>query len=322
MTPPPADHFNGKTDAASGAPVGGRFLDVLRWKFTSRPARWPAQVSLAPQPPPPAPRGSGLVATWIGHSTFLLQTAQGNFLTDPVFSERASPLQWLGPRRAHPPGLAFEALPRIDAVLLSHDHYDHCDEHTLRRLAERHDPLFLAPLRQADLLRECGARRIAELDLWETHALGPSSSVTLTPARHWSNRLGSPRNYRLWGGFALALGPAESARRVWFAGDTGYDAALFREIGRRTGAPDLALIPIGAYEPRWFMAPMHMNPADAVQAHRDVGARLSLGMHWGTFQLTDEAREAPLHALVAARTAAGLSESAFKVVAPGASVTV
>lgn len=323
MTPPSSDHFNGKTSPASPVPVGGRLLDVLRWKFTSRPARWPAHVPLAPQPPPPAPRGDEIVATWIGHSTFLLQTAQGNFLTDPVFSDRASPLQWIGPRRVHAPGLAFDALPRIDVVLLSHDHYDHCDEHTLRRLAATHDPLVIAPLRHAELLRTCGVRRPVELDWWQSHPVG-AATVTLTPARHWSNRLGSPRNYRLWGGFALLLPPVNSApaRRVWFAGDSGYDEALFRELGRRTGPPDLALLPIGAYEPRWFMAPMHMNPAEAVRAHRAVGARQSLGMHWGTFQLTDEAREEPRQALAAARLAAGLTEDAFKVVAPGASVTV
>jgi len=334
MTLPPSDHFNGKTFFYPGpGPRGaGRFRDFLRWRFSRRPAPWPRWVELAVQPPPPAPRGDEIVATWIGHATWLLQTTRGNFLTDPHFSRRAGPFGLIGPRRVHAPGLAFEALPRIDAVLLSHDHYDHCDEPTLRRLAATHDPLFVTPLRHGDLLRRCGARRLTELDWWETRPLGPfapglasasptaSATVTLTPARHWSNRLGSPRNHRLWGGFAVALG--SPVRRIWFAGDTGYDEALFREIGRRTGPPDLALIPIGAYEPRWFMAPMHMDPAEAVRTHRDTGARRSLGMHWGTFQLTDEGRDDPPQALAAARTAAGLTEDEFKVVAPGASVTV
>ena len=328
MTPPPSDHFNGKTVSPPDARRGGRRLDLLRWKLTSRPARWPAHVPLAPQPPPPAPRGPEIVATWIGHSTFLLQTAHGNFLTDPVFSDRASPFSWAGPRRVHAPGLAFEALPPIDAVLLSHDHYDHCDLPTLRRLAAAHDPLFLTPLRHADLLAQARARRVVELDWWQSHSLAParaaSATVMLTPARHWSNRLGTPRNHRLWGGFSLTLpaAPATAARRLWFAGDTGYDAELFREIGRRGGAPDLALLPIGAYEPRWFMAPMHLNPAEAVRAHRDTGTRRSLAMHWGTFQLTDEGRDDPVRALAAARAAAGLTDDEFKVLAPGASVTV
>lgn len=324
MTPPPAAQLNGKTEPPFDPLAGGRGLDLLRWKLTSRPARWPAHVPLAPQPPPPAPRADEIVATWIGHSTFLLQTAHGNFLTDPVFSDRASPVQWAGPRRVHPPGLAFDALPPIDVVLLSHDHYDHCDAPTLRRIAATHDPLFIAPLRHRDLLTAARARHIVELDHWQSHSLSFSATVTLTPARHWSNRFGTPRNHRLWGGFALSLPSVTSSapRRLWFAGDTGYDASLFHSIRERTGPPDLALIPIGAYEPRWFMAPMHMNPAEAVQTHRDTGARHSLAMHWGTFQLTDEAREDPPQALAAALAAAGLADEAFKVVAPGATITV
>lgn len=333
MTPPPSAQLNGKTDLSFDPLAGGRGLALLRWKLTSRAARWPARVPLAPQPPPPVPRAYEIVATWIGHSTYLLQTAHGNFLTDPFFSDRASPIAWAGPRRVQPPGLAFDALPPIHAVLLSHDHYDHFDSASLRRLARAHDPVFLAPLRHTDLLTRAGARRIVELDWWQTHPLSPAVSFTLTPARHWSNRLGTPRNHRLWGGFALNLGSApnpaapgassdSAPRRVWFAGDTGYDGDLFREIAHRCGSPDLALVPIGAYEPRWFMAPMHMNPAEAVQTHLDLGARLSLAMHWGTVQLTDEARDEPPAALAAARVAANLPAESFKVLAPGASLTV
>jgi L-ascorbate metabolism protein UlaG (beta-lactamase superfamily) len=174
-----------------------------------------------------------------------------------------------GPRRVHPPGLAFAALPPVHLVLLSHDHYDHGDESTLRRLAAQPAPLFVAPRRPRALLAGCGARRIVKLDWWQSHVIAPAFSVTLTPARHWSNRLGTPRNHRLWGGFSLSLGAP--AHRLWFAGDTGYDEELFRSIGHRAGAPDLPLVPIGAYEPRWFMAPMHLNPAEAVRCHQDTG---------------------------------------------------
>ena len=291
---------------------------MLRWWLTSRGTPWPKQVELAPQPPPPGPRGEEIVATWIGHATFLLQTTRGNFLTDPMFSPRASPVAWAGPQRVHPPGIAFEALPPIDAVLLSHDHYDHCDTDSLRRLARAHAPVFVAPLRHHDLLAAAGANRIVELDWWQSHALGGTASVTLTPTRHWGNRLGTPRDHRLWGGFFLTLG----TKRLWFAGDTGFDAELFREIGRRCGVPDLALVQIGEYEPRWFMAPMHLNPAEAVQLHGEVGARLSVAMHWGTFQLTDEGRDEPVRALVAARAAAGLQEDEFRVLAPGQSLVI
>ena len=325
MTLPRSDHFNGKTFFQAHHNDAVRRRDFWRWRLTAKPRPWPAEVALAPQSPPPVPRGPEVVATWIGHATFLLQTAHANFLTDPVFSDRVSPVSWAGPRRAHAPGIALAALPRIDAVLLSHDHYDHCDAASLHALARKHDPVFIAPLRHRDLLARAGARKIIELDWWETHPLNAATSVTLTPTKHWSNRFGTPRNHRLWGGFFVTLRTPEAApgsKRIWFVGDTGYDAEIGSAVRERCGAPDLALVPIGAYEPRWFMAPMHMNPAEAIQLHRDVEARLSVAMHWGTFQLTDEGREEPPEALADARTAANLGAEAFRIVAPGESVVV
>jgi L-ascorbate metabolism protein UlaG (beta-lactamase superfamily) len=322
MTPARTDHFNGKTFFHPRVAGAARFADLLKWKFFGHAAAWPRTVEFAPPPPPPLPQGDEIVTTWIGHATFLLQTTRCNLLIDPVFSERASPVQWAGPRRVHPPGVAFGALPRIDAVLLSHDHYDHCDASSLARLAATHDPVFVAPLRHRDLLSAASTKKIVELDWWDSHALAPDLTVVLTPSQHWSNRFGTPRNHRLWGGFFLTLGVGAAAKRVWFVGDTGYDAESFHAIALRCGRPDLALIPIGAYEPRWFMAPMHMNPAEAVATHRDVGARRSIAMHWGTFQLTDEPREAPLAALIAARQEAGMTEGEFCVLSPGASFVI
>jgi L-ascorbate metabolism protein UlaG (beta-lactamase superfamily) len=318
MTPPGSDHFNGKTFFNPGRRVERSLLEVLRWQLTSRPARWPDWVEIASRPPPPAPNDGRVTATWINQSTFLLQTASHTLLTDPVFSERASPVSWAGPRRVHAPGVPFAALPKIDHVLLSHDHYDHCDLPSLQRLARGHQPLFIAPLGHRSLLTQAGATRIVELDWWESHVLAPNLTVTLTPARHWTRRRPGGTNQRLWGGFYLRT----AERRVWFAGDSGYDETLFRDIGRRCGAPDLALIPIGSYEPRWFMSTAHMNPDEAVRVHRDTGARRSLAMHWGSFQLTDEGREAPVRALELARSAAGLDASEFHVPAPGESVIV
>jgi len=318
MTPPVSDHFNGKTFFYPGSRVVPGLLDLLRWQLTSRRASWPRWVETAPAPVPPAPAGAGVAATWINHSTFLLQTAQGNLLTDPVFSDRVSPVGWAGPRRAHAPGVALASLPRIDAVLLSHDHYDHCDLPSLRQLAHAHQPVFIAPLGHRALLAGVGATRVVELDWWQTHQPWPELTVTLTPSRHWSRRSPAGTNRRLWGGFSLQV----AARCVWFLGDSGYDRELFREIGRRCGPPDLAMIPIGAYEPRWLMQTAHMNPAEAVQAHLDAGARLSVAMHWGAFQLTDEGREAPVRALEQARLAAGVSVEKFRALAPGESITV
>jgi len=318
MTPPRSDHFNGKTFFQPRHPRPFRRRDFWRWQLTAQRRPWPKTVPFAAPPPPPVPRGDDVVVTWIGHASFLLQTAGGNFLIDPVFSRRTSPVTWAGPQRVHPPGVAFDALPRIDAVLISHDHYDHLDVATLRSLAAKHAPRFIAPLRHRELLAANGAREIVELDWWDSHALWSQASVTLTPTMHWSNRLGSPRNHRLWGGFFFQLGP----KRAWFVGDTAYDASIFREIRQRLGEPDLALVPIGGYEPRWFMAPMHVNPAEAVELHRESGARRSIAMHWGTFRLSDEGRDEPVEALAAARGAMGLSEEAFGILPPGGSIVV
>jgi L-ascorbate metabolism protein UlaG (beta-lactamase superfamily) len=318
MTPARSDHFNGKTFFQNHHDHAIRRRDFWRWRLTAKPKPWPRQIALPVRPTPPSPAGEEVVATWIGHASFLLQTKNICLLTDPVFSERASPVAWAGPRRAHAPGIALSALPHVDVVLLSHDHYDHCDVASLTALASNYDPVFIAPLRHHDVLSATGARRIVELDWWQSHSIGAGSAVILTPSKHWSNRLGRPRNYRLWGGFYLNLGP----KRVWFVGDSGYDAEIFRTVRTRCGAPDLALVPIGAYEPRWFMAPMHMNPMEAVQLHHDVESRLSIGMHWGTFQLTDEGREDPVEALASARNAAGLQADEFRILSPGESTVV
>lgn len=261
MTLPPSDHFNGKTFFNPGHASDRGMLDLLKWKLTSRAAPWPDRVEVAPQPLPPRPASDGIAATWVGQSTFVLQSSTTTILTDPVFSERAGPVSWLGPRRVDPPGVDFDAVPKVDLVLLSHDHYDHCDLPTLGRLARRDDPLVVAPLGHRSLLAGAGVRRIVELDWWISHACGPGAEVTLVPALHWSRRSPFETNLRLWGGFMLRAG----ARLVYFAGDSGYRDGLFADIGRRCGAPDLALIPIGAYAPRWFMRDAHMDPEEAVR---------------------------------------------------------
>ena len=213
MTPPLSDHFNGKTFFQPHHATAGGLRELWRWKLSAKPKPWPRQVALDPSPRRTTANTGEIVATWIGHSSFLLQTPSLNVIFDPVFSERVSPVEWAGPRRVHPPGIAFGDLPRIDAVLLSHDHYDHCDLPSLRALAARHDPVFVAPLRHRGLLTAVGARRIVELDWWQTHGLGEEASVALTPSKHWSNRIGTPRNHRLWGGFFLRLGPRRISMR-------------------------------------------------------------------------------------------------------------
>lgn len=310
--------------------------DFLRWQAE----RW-LQPAPAPDTPTPvvAPAVAYLQAnaraggamqptvTWIGHASTLVQAGGLNLLTDPVFSERASPLSFVGPRRAQPPGLTIAQLPRIDVVLISHNHYDHLDEASVRALAAQPggEPLFIVPLGVEVWLAERGIRRVVALDWWQTHRpgdLGHPLEVMLTPAQHWSGRGLHDRMATLWGGFAVFTPDLH-----WlYTGDTGWSPDV-RDIAERLqaratavgGSPqiDLALIPVGAYEPRWFMTTQHVNPDEAVRIHRALGARFSVGVHWGTFALTDEPLDQPPRDLAAARRAQGVADEAFVVLAVG-----
>jgi|UniRef100_UPI00404AD17A L-ascorbate metabolism protein UlaG (beta-lactamase superfamily) len=316
---PISDHCDGFRFFNPQNHVNRTWLDVLKWRRTSKGKPWPKQVEIKTAQNLP-PLGDALLAcTWINHASFLMRFPKVNVLIDPIYSECAGPFGRLGPKRVHPPGIRFADLPRIDVVLLSHDHYDHCDLPTLRRLAAEHSPIAITPLGNGQLLRRAGfpTDRIIELDWWQSWAHA-ELDITLTTARHWSNRLSGPRNGRLWGGFYLN----SSKRRVAYTGDTGYDSDYFTEVQRRLGAPDLALIPIGAYEPRWFMAPQHCNPAEAVQIHRDLSAGKSVAMHWGTFQLTDEGREDPLVGLAAALAGQAIPKNQFQAIEPGETLNI
>jgi L-ascorbate metabolism protein UlaG (beta-lactamase superfamily) len=314
-----SDHCDGKRYFNPGSDDQRSWRDLLRWKLAGGAAPWPKRVDIAPREAPARPESDGAIATWIGHSTVLIQTRQVTYLTDPVYRELIGPVSWAGPRRVACPGVPWESLPKIDAVLLSHDHFDHCDLPSLRRLAQRDAPVFWVPLGHRQLLEAAGVGgAIHALDWWEAAALPSGATLTFVPALHWCRRSIGATDIRLWGGFLLRSG----GRRIYYAGDTGYDGALFSQIREWEGPPDLALLPIGAYEPRWIMRGVHMNPEEAVQAHLLVGAHKSLGVHWGTFQLTDEAREAPVTALEAAKTRASIPGDAFVAVAPGASVSI
>ncbi|WP_267393690.1 MULTISPECIES: MBL fold metallo-hydrolase [unclassified Sphingomonas] len=305
---PPSDHFDGTRFFNPGQPSTDRGLRaVLRWKLAGAAQRWPAAVAVTPARP--AQRVDGLRVTMVGHASLLIQAAGVNILTDPVWSPRASPFRAVGPKRVTAPGIAFDDLPRIDAVLLSHGHYDHLDLATLRRLHDRDAPLMAMPLGNDAIVRKAIPQaRCVSGDWWDRLPLAEGIATTLTPAYHWSNRWPSDARMMLWSGHYLDT-PAGS---IWFVGDTGYgDGRIFAEVRERLGSPDAALIPIGAYEPRWFMAAQHVDPAEAVRIMTDVDAGWALGIHWGTFQLTDEAREAPRDGLVAAVAASGLAPDRF-----------
>jgi L-ascorbate metabolism protein UlaG (beta-lactamase superfamily) len=299
-----SDHFDGTRFVNPTGTAGQPFSALPRLLLEPR-TRWPSHIDVPPRHPP-ALDGAAAVVTFIGHSTFLIQTAAGNVLTDPMYSQRAGPFNVFGPRRVRQPAVPFDELPPISTVLLSHNHYDHCDLRTLRMLAERFNPFVVMPLRNGPLVRSTGIGRVEELDWWQDGKLSPLP-ITLTPAQHFSARTPFNRNRALWGGFILATGGV----RIFFAGDTAY-APFFREIRRRLGPIDLALLPIGAYEPRWFMKDVHMNPAEAVQAHADLDASRSVSMHFGTFQLTTEGIDEPVRALEVSCRSANIPSSRFR----------
>jgi L-ascorbate metabolism protein UlaG (beta-lactamase superfamily) len=275
--------------------------------FLGQRKRWPRTVPPPATPVLPASVPAGQIAvTFIGHSTFLLQLPGLNLLTDPIFSPRASPFAWAGPKRIRPPALPLAQLPPIDFVLLSHNHYDHLDLAALRWLARERNPVVLTPLGNKSWLEKRGVGHAVELDWWQAHVARPELKVICTPAQHFAARWPWDRGRSLWGGFALET----SASRIYFAGDSGYCSG-FQAIGERLGPFDLSFLPIGAYEPRWFMEPVHCTPDEAVRVHRDVRSRQSVGMHFGTFQLTDEGIDEPLHALAAARSAQGVPAEEF-----------
>jgi L-ascorbate metabolism protein UlaG (beta-lactamase superfamily) len=235
-----------------------------------------------------------LRVTYVNHATTLLQFDGHNVLTDPIWSERASPFSFIGPRRVRPPGIPFAALPAIDLVLISHDHFDHLDLPSLRRLERAHHPMFVVPLGSARLLRDEGLVDVHELDWWQAlDARGVAACAV--PAQHFGARSPFDRDRRLWAGYVLATrgGP------VFFAGDTAM-SDHFAAVHARFGPMRLAVLPIGAFEPRWFMRSVHVNPAEALAAHHALGARHSVAMHFGTFQLADESLTGAQEALLAA----------------------
>jgi L-ascorbate metabolism protein UlaG (beta-lactamase superfamily) len=312
----PSDHFDGlRFFNPDHAETDRSFRDLLRWKLKGRSAVWPRSVPVR-QTVPDA-RVAGVRATIVGHASVLVQAGGLNVLTDPVWSERASPLAFAGPRRVWAPGIAFKALPQIDAVLLSHNHYDHMDMPTLRRLNLEHRPLIVTPLGNDAILRRAipGVRVVAG-DWWDRIDIGKGGDVTIVPAYHWSARTGRDRRMALWSGFMLNTGGG----RAHFLGDTGYgNGRIFREVRRQIGRPDLALIPIGAYAPRWFMSAQHTDPNEAVQILEDLEAARAVGIHWGVFQLTDERRDEPPALLHEALERRGIAKNLFPAGEPGLS---
>lgn len=255
-------------------------------------------------------RVEGCRLTWLGHSTHLIQIDGLNILTDPVFSQRASPVSYAGPKRYSAPAISIEELPPIDFVVVSHNHYDHMDLATAQKLGNK--PKWIVPLKNARHLEEAKVTNTIELDWWSSVEVS-GVRFTATPAQHWSARGLFDQFESLWAGFAIK----KASYNIFFAGDTGYNDQQFKEIGERLGPFSAALIPIGAYEPRWFMKPMHTNPAEAVAIHQDVKSAQSIAIHWGTFPLTAESPMEPPRLLAEALSAAQLPPDCFEAVPIG-----
>lgn len=312
MDLPVSDHFDGERFTLPGGRVVGNkgWGDLLKWQREREPAVWPASVPVTPAVPVARVPGDRIVATMVGHATVLVQTEGLNILTDPLWSERASPFSFVGPKRVTAPGIRMADLPKIDIVLVSHGHWDHLDLPTLKTLWTRDRPEIFVPLGHGALLEAHGITA-REMDWGERAVVGPAVLVP-EPVQHWTSRWGLDRNRALWAGWSILL----PGGTVYFAGDTGYGGGFFRDV-KRHGPVRLALLPVGAYEPRWFMGEQHMNPAEAVQAMADLDAEQALGLHWGTFQLTDEGREAPKLALGEALGAAGVEGGRFPALEAG-----
>lgn len=276
--------------------------DMIKWGLTGKHRKWPRQVAGTPGDTPPQRVEKGIRYLVVNHATVLIQIDGVNILTDPIWSKRASMVSWAGPKRVVAPGISFSQLPPIDAVLLSHNHYDHMDIPTLKRLAARDNPLVIAGLGNRRTLNRHGIDRVRELEWWQETQVG-GVTILFTPARHFSRRGVTDYNRSLWGGFGI-LAPSGN---ICFIGDSGY-GEFFKKIGERMGRVDLAFIPIGAYDPAWMMETVHLTPEQALDVHRDLGARRSVAIHFGTFQLTDEAMNEPatrIARLVEAKNPAG-----------------
>lgn len=313
---PVSDHFDGRFFFDPHGRPPKSLAEVARWRLTTSPAKWPERLENQFSDRPPARvEGARLRLAFVGHASFLIQTAGLNILLDPVWSERISPVSFLGPKRVRPPGIAFEALPKIDLVLVSHCHYDHLDLPTLSRLAATHDPRVVTPLGNDTIMRAHDpAIRAEAFDWGDRVVVDESVAVSLAPMRHWSARGAFDRNKALWAAFVIET----PWGRIFHVGDSGYgDGHHFRAARERHGPLRLAILPLGAYEPRWFMRDQHMNPEEAVQAFAACGAETAIGHHYETFQLTDEPIDAPRAAHRQACAAAGLAEDRFRMLKVG-----
>ena len=315
---PLSDHYDGKRFFNPGHVGQKSFGDFVKVLKNRKKTPWPDWLENTTSDKPPLRNTTGSIRlTYINHATVLIQMHGYNFLTDPIWSERCSPVSFAGPKRHRAPGVQFQHLPPIHAILISHNHYDHLDLPTLHRLEKRDQPLILAGLGTKSFLQKEGFKNVVELDWWQHHAFEQDISLHFVPAQHWSKRNFFGQDDMLWGGFMIV----SPKQKIFFAGDTGY-GPHFKEIHRRFGKPDGALLPIGAYKPKWFMKNFHMGPEDAVRAFDDLGAPPSIAIHHGTFPLGSEGVHDATNDLEKIKSEKGSPLSSFHVLANGETLKI
>lgn len=310
---PESDHFDGKKFHNIPPGPDHSTMEMLKWSFNRKEGYWPGWISSEYGPKPPERVAEGqLRITLVNHSTVLLQVDGINILTDPVWSTRVGPLPWLGVKRHRNPGIRFEDLPPIDVVIVSHNHYDHMDVPTLKRLADKYNPRILVGLGNSAYLSRRGVKGVQDVDWGDTLGIGNGIRILSVPTRHWSARARNDKRNTLWTAYIIQSGSGS----IYFAGDTG-DGPQFAAAGAQYGPFKLALLPIGAYRPEWFMSRSHMKPGEAVRAARDLKAETSIAIHYGTFALADEGESEPVADLKKALSDAGPAAPRFLVLEHG-----
>lgn len=310
---PITDHFDGKVFFTPGAASQHGLPQLFKWMINRKRGPWKETTTRTYGNRPLEFEKDGIRITFVNHSTFLIQVGGLNILTDPVWSTRVSPFSWIGPKRMRPPGIRLGDLPRIHVIALTHNHYDHLDIATLRTLFGAHHPKIVTPLGVKAYLDSHRLTGATDLDWWQQLQLNDKVAIEAVPARHFSGRGSFDRNATLWCGYVFKTNQGN----IYFAGDSGYEASIFKQIGERFKTMRVSLIPIGAYKPNWFMSPVHVSPEEAVQIHIDVHSQLSIGMHFGTFPLADEGQEDPVQDLRSALSTRGISPEEFIVLDEG-----
>ncbi len=309
---PVTDHFNGHRFKNPSKRSAKGFKDVFKYIRKRQKDKWPKfENPYVRKTKVEDANEHEIKIHFVNHSSFLIQIGSVNILTDPIWSEYCSPVPLPMLKRKRPPGIMFDKLPRIDLVLISHNHYDHLDKKTIKRITKTHDPMAITCLGNANTIKSMGISSVLELDWWQRNQF-QNIEIEAVPANHFSSRGTFDRNTSLWCGFIIRSGK----KQIYFVGDTGY-GSTFNTIGQKYGAMDLSLIPIGAYKPRWFMSPIHISPQEAVQLHKDVKSKKSIAMHYGTFALADDSPDRAINEFKTARDLESISEDEFLILEEG-----